>query len=157
MDAYDLKKRHRTAVFYKSFEEEKYAYSQYDKIVFVSEAIRVAFGEMFGIELVQNAAVCYNPLEAKTIRRMAEAYEVAHDKFTICAVGRVIPEKGFLRLTSICEHMVEDGRDFTLNIVASCIIKTWMLKIENTSEYNKTTDWQVSKNLIEQRGIYNEV
>ena len=33
----------------------------------------------------------------------------------------------------------------------------WMLKIENTSEYNKTTDWQVSKNLIEQRGIYNEV
>ena len=28
-----------------------------------------------------------------------------------------------------------------------------MLKIENTSEYNKTTDWQVSKNLIEQRGI----
>ena len=113
----NLKKRHRTAVFYKSFEEEKYAYSQYDKIVFVSEAIRVAFGEMFGIELVQNAAVCYNPLEAKTIRRMAEAYEVAHDKFTVCAVGRVIPEKGFLRLTSICEHMVEDGRDFTLNIV----------------------------------------
>ena len=40
---------------------------------------------------------------------------------------------------------------------ASCIIKTWMLKIENTSEYNKTTDWQVSKNLIEQRGIYHEV
>ena len=40
---------------------------------------------------------------------------------------------------------------------ASCIIKTQMLKIENTSEYNKTTDWQVSKNLIEQRGIYNEV
>jgi len=29
--------------------------------------------------------------------------------------------------------------------------------IENTSEYNKTTDWQVSKNLIIQRGIYNEV
>jgi len=24
----------------------------------------------------------------------------------------------------------------------------WTLKIENTSEYNKTTDWQVSKNLI---------
>lgn len=40
---------------------------------------------------------------------------------------------------------------------ASCIIKKWMLKIENTSEYNKTTDWQVSKNLIIQRGIYNEV
>ena len=29
----------------------------------------------------------------------------------------------------------------------------WMLKIENTSEYNKTTDWQVSKNLIEQREV----
>ena len=28
----NLKKRHRTAVFYKSFEEEKYAYSQYDCI-----------------------------------------------------------------------------------------------------------------------------
>lgn len=28
-----------------------------------------------------------------------------------------------------------------------------MLKIKNTSEYNKTTDWQVSKKLIEQRGI----
>ena len=40
---------------------------------------------------------------------------------------------------------------------ASCIIKMWMLKIENTSEYNKTTDLEVSKNLIEQRGIYNEV
>ena len=44
-------------------------------------------------------------------------YNATDDKFTICAVGRVIPEKGFLRLTSICEHMVEDGRDFTLNIV----------------------------------------
>ena len=42
-------------------------------------------------------------------------------------------------------------------IEASCIIKTWMLKIENTSEYNKTTDLAVGKNLIEQRGIYNEV
>ena len=42
-------------------------------------------------------------------------------------------------------------------IGASCIIKTWMLKIENTSEYNKTTDLAVGKNLIEQRGIYNEV
>ena len=30
-------------------------------------------------------------------------------------------------------------------------------EIENTSDYNKTTDWQVSKNLIIQRGIYNEV
>ena len=48
--------------------------------------------------------------------------------------------------------------DYTIIILgASCIIKMWMLKIENTSEYNKTTDWQVSKNLIEQRGIYNEV
>ena len=48
---------------------------------------------------------------------------------------------------------------FVLNasIGASCIIKTWMLKIENTSEYNKTTDLAVGKNLIEQRGIYNEV
>ena len=33
----------------------------------------------------------------------------------------------------------------------------WMLKIEDTSEYNKITDLAVSKNLIEQRGIYNEV
>lgn len=32
----------------------------------------------------------------------------------------------------------------------------WTLKIENTSEYNKTTDWLVSKNLIGQRGITNE-
>ena len=46
---------------------------------------------------------------------------------------------------------------FILAIGASCIIKTWMLKIENTSEYNKTTDLAVGKNLIEQRGIYNEV
>ena len=45
----------------------------------------------------------------------------------------------------------------SLVIGASCIIKTWMLKIENTSEYNKTTDLAVGKNLIEQRGIYNEV
>ena len=28
-----------------------------------------------------------------------------------------------------------------------------MLKIENTSEYNKTTDLAVSKNLIEQREV----
>ena len=50
-------------------------------------------------------------------------------------------------------------RLFTIEAIkrASCIIKMWMLKIENTSEYNKTTDWQVSKNLIIQRGIYNEV
>ena len=39
--------------FTKALKREKYAYSQYDKIVFVSEAIRVAFGEMFGIELVK--------------------------------------------------------------------------------------------------------
>ena len=32
-----------------------------------------------------------------------------------------------------------------------------MLKIQNASEYNKTVDWQVGKNLINQRGIYNEV
>lgn len=113
----NLKKRHRTAVFYKSFEEEKKAYEQYNQIIFVSEAIRVAFGEMFGKELIQNAMVCYNPLDVRSIRDQAEEYEVPHEKFTICAVGRVIPEKGFLRLTSICEHLAEDGRDFVVNIV----------------------------------------
>ena len=50
-----------------------------------------------------------------------------------------------------------DTLQIDTNKGASCIIKMWMLKIENTSEYNKTTDWQVSKNLIIQRGIYNEV
>ena len=39
---------------------------------------------------------------------------------------------------------------------AFCIIQNVDVKNKNTSEYNKTTDWQVSKNLIEQRGIYNE-
>ena len=113
----NLKKRHRTAVFYKFFEEEKEAYERYDQLVFVSDSIRSAFGKMFGESLVQKAVVCYNPLDVKEIRKKATAYQVPHEKFTICAVGRVIPEKGFLRLTSICEHLVNDGRSFTLNIV----------------------------------------
>ena len=33
----------------------------------------------------------------------------------------------------------------------------FIMKKKNTSEYNKTTDWQVSKNLIGQRGIQNEL
>ena len=113
----NLKKSHRTEIFYKYFEEEKTAYERYDQIVFVSEAARAAFGKLFGEKLIQNTTVCYNPLDAEKIRKLAEAYEVPHDKFTICAVGRVIPEKGFLRLTNICERLVEDGRDFSLNIV----------------------------------------
>ena len=31
-----------------------------------------------------------------------------------------------------------------------------MLKNKNASEYNKTTYWKASKNLIEHRSIYNE-
>lgn len=30
-----------------------------------------------------------------------------------------------------------------------------MVKIENTPEYNKTTDWLASKSFTEQRDIYN--
>ena len=70
-------------------------------------------------------------------------------------------------ILDLCDENDEDEGEIVMSLHemmkdieeegASCIIKMWMLKIENTSEYNKTTDWQVSKNLIIQRGIYNEV
>ena len=69
----NLKKRHRTAVFYKSFEEEKYAYSQYDKIVIRVRGNSRRIWRNVRYRISSKCSVCYNPLEAKTIRRMAEA------------------------------------------------------------------------------------
>jgi len=113
----DLNLFHYTALLYDSDTDELLAYQAFDCLVFVSQGAQAGFETRFGPTLQNRSVVRHNPIDADEIIRMSEAFPVSKRRLTLCASGRLVPEKGFQRLLTVVQRLQSEGRLFDLWIL----------------------------------------
>lgn len=95
--------------------EEK-EYKKLDKVVCVSKFC--SDKAKFEMGNAVDVTYCYNLVDDAAIRRASEeAVDIAFDKFTFVTIGRLSPEKGYIRLLRICKNLADKGLDFQLIII----------------------------------------
>lgn len=89
---------------------------QFDKVICVSQKAKTSFENVTGI--TETVVARFNPLNSDSIRKMAErGMDYAYEEKTICAVGRLAPEKGFERLIRLHKKLYDEGLKHRLIIV----------------------------------------
>lgn len=109
----DFKKCGGVTSNFKSLEDTKKAYSQYDKIICVSKKAEKSFNEVIG--LPDKTQVIYNMLPTNSILKLSkEPINAEKTRFTILSVGHLTNAKGFDRLLNAVKRLNEDGFEFEL-------------------------------------------
>ena len=81
---------------------------RYDEIICVSDDSKNAFCRKTNID--RNVKVCFNPINSERIIKLSdEIVNIPSDVPYLCCVGRLSPEKGYLRLIEIHKRLIDDG------------------------------------------------
>lgn len=100
---------------YKNSDEEKLAYSIYDKIVCVSQTVENSFHDKYGLK---NTCTIYNPIDIEAIRQNAGNPVCNNGKaMRIISIGRLVHQKGYDRLLEVAKHLYDEGYKFYLTIL----------------------------------------
>ena len=100
-----------SARLFRSVNEAKACYSSFDRIVSVSKDVQDAFMDLYHLE--NKGIIAYNTNLSDLILQMAnktiplEIFE--ESEFKICAMGTLIPVKGFKRLLNVHRKLVQKG------------------------------------------------
>ena len=96
---------------YRSLKEAKETYYKYNKVICVSEEVRKNLSKLTGLE--DSIDVKYNVNETDKIIKLSNIYaeeiKQEDDVFNICAVGKVVHNKGFMRLAHVCKRLSYEG------------------------------------------------
>lgn len=101
---------------YANIEEEKSAYSQYDKVVCVSNSVKEVMAHDYG---VKQLATIYNPIDTTSILDLSKEpcnIEISHG-FNIVSVGRLTYQKGYDILIPIISRLIKKGLDIHLYLL----------------------------------------
>lgn len=91
-------------------------YETFDRVVCVSESVRESFRRLYDDRFP--SCVLYNVNNEAEILRKADAFIPETDGVpTLCAVGRLSPEKNFLHLLRALPKLRRDGIPFRLQII----------------------------------------
>ncbi len=103
---------------YKDLEEEKFAYSRYDKVVCVSRVVEKVMNNYYGIHQTQTI---YNLIDADSIitKSTCPASFSASQGFNIVTVGRLVVQKGYDRLIPIIAKLSQEGNNIHLLIIGA--------------------------------------
>lgn len=91
-------------------EKTKAYYEKYDKVVCVSENVKNSFVKLFG-DVVQ-ADVVYNTIDDEEIRRKAQMPlpdGVEMPPMTVISLGRLSPQKKYMRLLQAHKRLLDEG------------------------------------------------
>lgn len=98
------------SIGFRSEKEAKECYKSFDKMLFVSEGVKEAFCKL--CTDVKEPQVVYNTNESEKIKALSceDAPELSGDSaLKLCAVGKIVANKGFDRLARIHKKLIEDG------------------------------------------------
>lgn len=113
----DMNRFHYTSYLYNTTKEELDTYQVYDKLVFVSHDVQVGFEALFGCVMREHSTVQYNPIDEDDVIHLSQAFPVPKHGLTLCASGRLVPEKGFNRLLNVVKRLQEEKIIFDLWIL----------------------------------------
>lgn len=105
---------------YRSMEEAKKVYRQYDKVVGVSNTVIDTFENLTQLKGI--STVKYNTNETEKIKRLSKE-KVDHplfiqdDVLRICGVAKIRPNKGFMRLAKVHKRLQEEGYKYRIYIL----------------------------------------
>lgn len=127
----------------KELDIDRNVFTQYDKIICVSEQVKNSFCELTGAK--SNTVTLYNPLNSQEIFTQAmEKTEIDLSEPYICAVGRLVTIKGFVRLISIHRRLLDKGLKIRLIIVGEGEEREkiqQMIQKEDTGDYVTLTGY----------------
>ena len=112
-------------------------YQNYDKVVCVSQSTREDFVHETG--LYQDTITIYNPIDTNSIlKKSNEQCDIIKDinKITFISIGRLVPQKGYLRLLEVFNQIKEKYDNFEL----------WIL---GEGKERKTLENYISKNNLD--------
>ncbi|MBQ8783074.1 MAG: glycosyltransferase [Clostridia bacterium] len=98
-------------------QEEKECYSKFDKIICVSETIRNAFVQKYG--LAEKTEVIYNLIDDRKIKKMSleSATLKVNKRPAFVLVGNYLKVKGYDRLMNVAHRLKNEGYDFSFTIM----------------------------------------
>lgn len=104
----------------KGITDEKYGryYSNFDKVVCVSQSVKESFDELFG--KYAESVVLYNVIDEDEILKKASGtveWNCKPEQKRLLAVGRLTKQKNFEHLIDVCGKLKDDGYQFHLNIL----------------------------------------
>lgn len=104
---------------FRNLKEAKESYLQFDKIICVSESVKSSFIKMF-MNKKLNIEVIYNVNESDVISNLAlEPIDFKPKYFSICSVGKIQPNKGYLRLAKVHKQLIEEGITHQIFIIGT--------------------------------------
>ncbi|NDV60227.1 glycosyltransferase [Bacteroides sp. 519] len=101
-------------VAYTLVSEEQKAYSQYNRVICVSDVVKEAVKQKFGVE----AQTLYNPIDSEEILKESEEFSLPEKKrFRMVTTGRLVTQKGYDRLVRVVKKLKDEGLVFELWIL----------------------------------------
>jgi glycosyltransferase involved in cell wall biosynthesis len=143
----NLLDNHWSKAFFKDVKEEQECYSRIDQIIFVSYDAQKMFNKLFRGLDVTKQTVIYNLIDKKSINEKKSEI-IAKRKLTLCTVGRLIQQKGYLRLIPILHRLQkEDKLDFDFWFVGDGYQKEELKNLASIYNINDNiTFWGFCKN-----------
>lgn len=123
----DLENNNWCKHFFGTRENQQNCYSKMDRLVFVSEYCKRQFLNIFSYP-ERKMIVLPNQVDKERIIYLSQNTVLHKDKFTICSIGRLIPEKRFDLLLDCVANLVHQKYNF----------ETWILG--EGPEYEKLID-----------------
>lgn len=112
----DMVNQHKSKNVFTSEQQERITYNKFDKIVCVSNYVKEQFFKLFNID-EKKVTVKYNVIDANEVMALASNKTIAHNKFTICSVGRLNKQKNYMRLAQCVYKLHTDGYDFDTIVI----------------------------------------
>ena len=103
---------------YKNKLEEKNVYSNYNKVICVSNSVKRIMQEEYGLEHVETI---YNPIDSiEIITKSQEINDIDTSAvFNLISIGRLVPQKGYDLLVPIISKLVKEGINVHLYILGT--------------------------------------
>lgn len=127
-----------------STEEAAEAYRKFDHIVCVSKQSEVAFEERFG--KYDSLTSKSNILSFNEIRNKAEGGAVAHNRLTLCAVGRAAEQKNYPMLLEAAAILKKKGIEFDIWIVGGGALLDALKDQKERLGLDNVTFWGAQEN-----------
>lgn len=116
----DLSQNHWSEIAYKDLEHEKVCYNKYNRIYCVSTDVKNGFDKLF--KLNTKSYVQHNPIDNFNIINLSKKFipnDILIIKNTIrfITIGRLVKQKGYDRLLRVVKKLINEGYEFSLNIL----------------------------------------
>ena len=121
---------------FRDVEDERRAYSSFDKIVCVSQTVENSFHNKYGLN---NTCTIYNPIDIEAIRQNAGNPVCNNGKpIRIISIGRLANQKGYDRLLEVAKQLYDEGYKFYLTILGEGVERQ---SLENYIEKNSMASY----------------